>query len=108
MATRLWREVEDVEPRQGLTMTALLDLPDALRTLLAWMVRQGPVTLRDVCHHLDESHGACRQLLLALQDKGLVRVVGRGGEPCYQVWLVLDRGRSHPRRDALGVLPLDL
>lgn len=108
MATRLWREIEGVKPRQGLTMAALLGLPDTLRGLLAWMVRRGPVPAGEVCEHLGEANGACAQLLLALQDKGLVRVVSRGGEPFYQVWLVLERARSNFPRDTWDALSLDL
>lgn len=108
MVTGLRREVDEAEPRQGLTMTALLALPDALRMLLAWMVRQGPVPFREVCDRIGEEDGVCRQLLLALQEKGLVRVVDCGGESVYQVWLVVERGRDTSRRDAWGALSLDL
>jgi hypothetical protein len=94
MLTQLWQEVGDAEPTQGITMAAMLTLPDELRTFLGWMVRRRAVPLREVCDHLDGAQDDCAQLLLALQAKGLVQTVDCGGEPCYQVWLVLQSRRS--------------
>lgn len=96
MAAQLWQEIGDAKPTQGLTMAALLDLPEALRTFLGWMVRQRDVPLTEVCDYLGQTPDVCRQQLLALQEKGLVRPVDRGGELHYQVWLVLERRRSNP------------
>ena len=94
MLTQLWLEIGGVEPRQGITMASMLTLPDELRTFLGWMVRRRAVPLGEVCDHLDGAQDVCTQLLLTLQAKGLVQTVDCGGEPCYQVWLVLERRRS--------------
>ena len=94
MAAQLWQEIDDVRPTQGLTMSALLDLPGRLRAFLVWMVRRQRVPLGDVCNYLDQGPEACRQLLRALQEKGLVQAIRREEELGYQVWLVVERKRS--------------
>lgn len=96
MAAQLWQEIGDAEPTQGLTMTTLLAVPDKLRDFLAWMVRRYTVPLKDVCDHLEQEEDVCRQLLVGLQDKGLVRLVDHGNETRYGVWLVTERSRSTP------------
>jgi hypothetical protein len=95
MVAQLRQDIGDTEPMQGLTMTALLALPDALRTFLAWMVRERFVPLGEVCDYLDQTQDVCLQMLSVLQEKGLVRIIDRGGEPHYQIWLALERSRSN-------------
>jgi hypothetical protein len=103
MEAQLRQEIGKTEPTQGLTMTALLALPDPLRNFLAWMVRRHTVPLDEVSGHLDQAQDVCQQLLSALQEKGLVRMTDRGGEPLYQVWLSLE-GRRSNSPDILRVL----
>lgn len=96
---RLEQELEAREKAAGLTMADLLELPENLRKLVNWMMRQQDVHLSEVAAFLGENDETSRATLAALIEKGFVRELKVHGETCYRVRLAPKRGRD---------LPLDL
>ena len=93
---RLQGELDARERSQGLRMSDLLVLPEALAGVLQWMLRQGGVTLTDVTAFLDQDETAARTVLATLVEKGFVREIEMRGETTYRVRLAPVRGRKLP------------
>jgi amino acid permease len=80
----------------GAHMGDLLELPDAMRRLVTWLMRQGEVSLPAVVAHSGQEEGVVRAMLDNLVGQGLVREIRRNGAPCYRAHLALRRGRQLP------------
>lgn len=93
---RLQRELEAREKSPGLVMSDLLTLPDALRDLLNWMIRQDQVTLADMTDFLGQDEASAREILADLLDKGLIRGIEIRGVTHYRVRLAPKRGGALP------------
>ncbi len=101
---RLGRELEAREKACGLTMMDVLTLPDDLRMLFNWMMRQEEVGLADVAAHLGQDESAARGLLHDLVERCFVREMQVGSEIRYRVRLAPKRRREVPLNiwEALG------
>ena len=79
----------------GRTMAEVLALPDALRQLVNWMLRQHTVSFDDVVAHTGQDVQTAHARLDALIEQGFVRCVDAAGAAHYQVCL-----GSQPRRQS--------
>jgi hypothetical protein len=93
---RLQSELEAREKSPGLVMSDLLTLPDALRDMLNWMIRQDQVAFADVAACLGQDEPFAREILAGLLDKGLLREIEIRGVTHYRVRLAPKRGRALP------------
>jgi predicted transcriptional regulator len=81
------------------TMADVLVLPENLRTMMDYLIKQGESELAEVAAHMGQDETSTRALLTDLIEKGFVQELVAGRKHCYRVRLV-SRRRSH--------LPLDL
>ena len=93
---RLQQEVEARAKTPGLSMADILALPDSLRRLINWMIREGEVGLTDVVAHIGQDETAARSLLADLTERGFVRETGRRGEARFRVRLAPRRRLEIP------------
>jgi predicted ArsR family transcriptional regulator len=80
------------------TMADVLTLPDPLRQLAIWMLRQDAVSLEEVVAHLGQETEQARALLDTLVAQDLMQVQDRQGVPQYRMCL-LSRQRRQPARE---------
>lgn len=78
----------------GLGMGEALALPDALRQLVTWMMRQGDVSLADAMRHTAQDEGTTRTMLNTLVKQGFVQAMEADGGPTYRIRLAVRRGRK--------------
>ncbi len=76
----------------GLAMADILTLPDDLRQIVNWMMRQREVSLDDLIAHTGQKPQQVQAILKTLLDKGFVRQIDRAGETCYSTRLAPKRG----------------
>lgn len=93
---RLQQELEAREKAAGLSMADLLELPDNLRKLVNWLMRQQTVRLPEVAAFLEQDEATSQSALAALIEKGFVREMKVRGETCYRVRLAAKRRREVP------------
>lgn len=93
---RLEQELQAHEKVAGLTMADVLALPDTLRTLINWMLRQNQVSLDEVMVQLGQDQARTQSTIDALVDKGFVRPVEIQGETNYKVQMAPQAKRSVP------------
>ncbi len=93
---RLDKELCAREKAAGLSMADVLDLPDDLRRLFNWMMRQEEVGLADVAAYLKKDEPSARKLLADLVERCFIREIHVGGELRYRVRLAPKRGREVP------------
>jgi DNA-binding IclR family transcriptional regulator len=79
-------------------MADVLTLPDLLRQLATWMLRQNAVGLEEVAAHLGQETDQVRSLLDTLVVQGFTQVQDRQGVPRYRMCL-LSRRRRQPALD---------
>jgi len=79
----------------------VLALPDELRTIVTWLLRQGEAGLPELAAHVEQDEATAGTLLADLIAQGFVQEVPEEGkgQPRYRVRLAAKRGRR---------LPLDL
>ena len=101
---RLQGELEAQEKAAGLSVADVLELPDQLRQLVNWMMREGDVSLSQVTKFTKQSEQDTRRMLATLIVKGFVREMPVKPEPRYRVRLARKRGKEIPLNlwDALG------
>jgi hypothetical protein len=75
----------------GLAPADLLELDEAERKLVAWLVRRGTISLDELASHLGED---ARETLDMLLDQGLLVAVEAGDEERYRVLLGHRRARG--------------
>jgi DNA-binding transcriptional ArsR family regulator len=84
------------------SMADVLMLPDPLRALVNWMVRQGEVTLAEIAAQTGQDDGAASAQLESLLAQGFIEEVADGGARRYRTRLIVKRA---PRTlDILKVL----
>lgn len=84
-----------------MTMTDVLALPDELRVIVIWLMRQGEAGLSEMATFIKQDDATAQALLAKLIAQGFVQQVVHEGEsqPRYRVQLAAKRGKQ---------LPLDL
>jgi len=80
----------------GLQMADVLVLPDSLRRLINWMMRQGEVSLTDVAAHIGQDEKVAHTMLEELMEQGFVREIEVRDEIHYRPQLALRQGRQLP------------
>ena len=93
---RLQTEIEAREKAAGLSMTDILDLPDNLRQLFAWMMHESEVSLQQVIEHTGQNKKATLVMLKALVEKGFVREIDLKEEKRFRVRLAAKKGKEIP------------
>jgi len=93
---RLQDEVEAREKTPGITMSDVLDLPDALRDIINWMIRGKEVTFAQVVARLGNDERAARKMLDSLLEKGYIREIDMKGQIHYRVRLAPKQKRDVP------------
>jgi hypothetical protein len=93
---RVEGELAARERSPGLSMSALLTLPEPQSSLLRWMIRQGAVAFADVVAFLGEGEAQTRPVLAELLEKGWIRELEIRGATEYRVRLAPKRGRALP------------
>lgn len=93
---RVQQELEAREKTPGLTMADIISLPDDLRRLVNWMMREGDVQLAEMVAHMEADEDAVRSMLKNLLEKGFVSELEIEGETCYRVRLAPRRRRDIP------------
>ena len=96
MFGRLEQELEARDKAAGLSMTDILDLPDALRELVNWMLRKDVVSLQDAVAQVGQDETTTRSTLRTLVDKGFVREMQVRGETHYKVRIKSRATRALP------------
>jgi hypothetical protein len=86
--------------KAGVAMADILALPDELRTIVIWLMRQPEAGLPEVAAFVEQDEITAHTLLADLVTQGFVEALSEGEEqPRYRVRLAAKRGRT---------LPLDL
>ncbi len=93
---RLQNEVNAREKTPGITIADILDLPDSLRDLINWMMREVEVSLPELAAHLGKDEPSARAMLATLLDKGFVREIEMKGKLTYRVRLAPKRKITMP------------
>jgi len=90
-----------VSEQAGVTMVDVLALPDELRTIVTWLMREGEAGLPEVAALVEQDEATARTLVADLVAQGFVQeILNEGeGQPRYRVRLATKRTRK---------LPLDL
>lgn len=88
---RLQEELEAREKAAGLSMADILDLPDPLRRLMNWLMRQEEADLARVAAYVGEDEAKTRTMLAELGEKGFVRELQISGKLYYRVRLARRR-----------------
>lgn len=78
----------------GLNMAEALALPNSLRQLVTWMMRQGDVSLADAMQHTAQDEGTTRTMLDTLVKEGFVQAREAVDGSSYRIRLAARRGRK--------------
>lgn len=93
---RLQGELEAQQKAAGLTMSDVLNLPDQLRKLVNWMMREEQVSFSQILAQVNQSEEEVRAMLATLIEKGFVREIPVKPEPLYRVRLGHKRKQQVP------------
>lgn len=93
---RVEAELGSREKSPGLSMMDVLDMPEALRDLLQWMMRQEYAFASDAAAHAGKNEAAVRGLIAPLIENGNVVEFELKGKPAFRVRLARKRGRDLP------------
>lgn len=101
---RIFRKFRVREEAAGLSVADVHTLPNDLRQLFKWLMRQEEVSLAEVTSFLKQDEATCRKTLAVLVEHGYVREIEAGGKTRYRVRLASKRGREVPLNlwEALG------
>ena len=88
---RLQDELNAREKAAGLSMADILDLPDPLRRLMNWLMRQEEAGLTEVAAFIQEDEAETLAMLDELTEKGFVRKLQISGKLYYRVRLASRR-----------------
>ena len=82
----------------GVTMVDVLALPDELRTIVIWLMRQGEAGLPELAAHVEQDEATAGTLVADLVAQGFVQeMLNEGkGQPRYRVRLAAKRERQTP------------
>ncbi len=93
---RVQSELDARGKTPGLSMADILELPESLRALINWMMRQEDVTLQEISAYLQQDQTHACAMLGELVEKGFVREVPIKGEQRYRVRLAPKRKKDIP------------
>ena len=93
---RLEQELEAREKTPGLSMGEIISLPDALRRLVNWMVRQRQVEAEAAAAFIGQDVDSVRCLLADMIAQGYITEFELRGQTYYRVRLAAKRGRDIP------------
>ena len=93
---RLQDEIEEREKREAISPLDLLDLPEALRTLMQLIIRRGQATAHELAQEMEGSENALESMLQSLVDKGYLATVPGTTPPRYRPVLGRRRARELP------------
>jgi DNA-binding MarR family transcriptional regulator len=96
---RLQSELDAREKAAGLSMADILALPDELRRLVNWILRQEEVSLQQLAAQMGHDEATTQTMIADLVEQGLVREMNLKGVQRYRVRLAPKKQR---------VLPADL
>ena len=93
---RLQSELDAREKAAGLSMADILALPDELRKLVNWMLRQEEVSLQQLAVHVGHDEATTHAMVAELVEQGFVREVNLKSEHRYHVRLAPKKKRDLP------------
>jgi predicted HTH transcriptional regulator len=93
---RLQNELDAREKAAGLSLADVLALPDELRKLVNWMLRQEEVSLQQLAAHVGHDEATTHAMVADLVENGLVRELNLKGEQRYRVRLAPKKQRNLP------------
>ncbi len=93
---RIQDEFKAREKTPGLDMTDILDMPDNLREIINWMLRNTYVDLQQLTARMDNDEQKARDMLNTLLDKGYIREIDMKGHVQYRVRLKPKRKHNMP------------
>jgi hypothetical protein len=93
---RIQDEFKAREKTPGLDMAEILEMPDNLRTVINWMLRQTYVDLAQVTAHLGNNEQTAHEMIDTLLDKGYIREIDMKGRVQYRVRLKPKRKHNMP------------
>ena len=93
---RLQSELDAREKAAGLSMADILALPDALRKLVNWMLRQEEVSFQQLVAHVGHDEATTHAMVADLVENGFVREMNVKGEQRYRVRLAPKKKRDLP------------
>ena|SRR5581483_4279351 len=77
-------DIHNSQPATNVTMADVLSLPDAQRTLVTWMMRQGDVHLDAVATFLSGTPEEAHAILLGLEGGGFVEELHDGDDETFR------------------------
>ncbi len=93
---RLEQELDAREKTPGLSMSDVLTLPDTLRRLVNWMIRERQVEVEAAVAYMGQSEAEIRALLADMIEKGYVTQFEMRGTTYFRVRLAPKKGREIP------------
>ena len=93
---RMKGEIEAREEQEGISPADLLDLSDELRSLIARIIRDQELSVKDAAEHMGESVDNTRQMLDTLVEKGYLLREQRKEDWFYSTRFAHKRGRDIP------------
>lgn len=93
---RVQSELKAREKTPGLSMADILELPESLRHLVNWLMRQDQVELRQISEYLGQNEKVARDMLTVLLDKGFVREIDIKGCVYYRIRLAPKKKKDMP------------
>ncbi len=93
---RVQVELDSRDKSPGLNMMDMLEMPDALRDLLQWMMKQDHVPASDIAARLGKDPAGVRTMLEPLIEKGQVVEFEIKSKLAYRVRLAAKRKRDVP------------
>jgi hypothetical protein len=95
MLDDLMRELTAYPGCDGLCLSDLLGLPDALRHIVTWITRRGSASLADLADKTGSDLSAAADLATVMIARGLLMIEGDvGSAPSYRARLVDRRSRG--------------
>lgn len=91
------RELGNLEPGEGLSMTGVLSLPESVGKLIKWLIRVRTARLEEIAAYIGEHEAAVRPMLTALVEKGLLEESSDKGEKHYRPHIVSQQKSAVPR-----------
>ena len=93
---RLEQELDAREKTPGLSMSDILTLPDTLRRLVNWMIRERQVEIEAAAAYMGQGETEISALLADMIEKGYVTQFEIRGQTFFRVRLAPKRGRETP------------
>ena len=93
---RVEQELGAREKSPGLNMSDVITLPNPLRRLINWMIRERQVELTAAAAYMGQDEAAVHSMLAEMVDRGEVVEFDLRGQTFFRVRLAPKRGREIP------------